>query len=72
MPTMIRPPMSDEDIANRQAMLAKLDSARDNLEAAFQDWPTLTAAQKDAALRATIRVVALLSRLQTFELVAAG
>jgi len=59
----VMPSVSDEDMARRQAMFAKLDNARDALENAWQSWDSLTAAQKDSAMKLSVRVVCGLSRL---------
>jgi hypothetical protein len=57
------PEVSEDDLANRAAMLAKLDAARDDLEAAYTNWASLTDAQRNASLRLLVRVVCGLSRL---------
>jgi hypothetical protein len=66
------PAVSDQDLVRRQTMLDKLDNARDTLESACTNWDTLTAAQKDAALKLTIRVVCGLSRLAIHRYDSAG
>jgi hypothetical protein len=50
--------------ANETTLRSRADAALANLETAYENWPTLTQAQKDAALRLTVRVSAALVRLQ--------
>jgi hypothetical protein len=57
------PDLSEEEIDNRNAALAKLDAARGNLEDAYSNWATLTAAERNDALRLAIRIICGLSRI---------
>lgn len=54
--------------ANLAALLQKAAQAIANLEAADQNWSTLTAGQKDAATRLAVRVCAKLARLAVQQL----
>ncbi|HVE24032.1 MAG TPA: hypothetical protein VNC22_01440 [Sporichthya sp.] len=48
---------------NRADFTAQADQAIATLESAWDNWATLTAAQKDATLKLTVRVVTRLARL---------
>lgn len=49
---------------NDQLLRDRVDQALENLGAAHANWATLTAPQKDAALRLNVRVTLALARLQ--------
>lgn len=49
--------------ANEATLRGRADAAIANLEAAWNGWGSLTAAQKDAALKLTVRVTIALARL---------
>jgi hypothetical protein len=49
--------------ANAATMLDRIGQAISNLETAAANWGTITAVQKDAALKLTVQVVARLARL---------
>lgn len=53
----------DTDTAADKANCDRLAALLSTLETADTNWPTLTAAQKDAALRQTVRATAGLARL---------
>lgn len=50
-------------IENERALRDRADTALQNLEAAWAGWAGLTAAQKDAALKLTVRVTISIARL---------
>lgn len=50
------------DVAT-EGLYSNVDQAVDTLESAWDSWATLSAAQKDAALKLTVRVVTRLARL---------
>ena len=58
--------------ANEGTLRGRVDQAVANLEDAWTNWATLSAAQKDPALRLSVRVAAGLARLQLRKLDSAG
>lgn len=54
----------DARVANEQTLRDRVEGALVSLNAAWTNWATLTAAQKDGALRLNVRVTVALSRLQ--------
>lgn len=52
-----------QEEVTRDEFRTQTDQAIDTLESAWTNWATLTAAQKDATLKLTVRVVTRLARL---------
>jgi hypothetical protein len=67
-----RPPLSAEELERYEQITAKLDAARGLLETAYENWDSLSAAQKDEAMKRTIRAVAALTRFVLYRLDSAG
>lgn len=63
----LHPPPTQEAV-NEASLHTKVKAAIADLEAAAQAWPSLTNAQKDAALRLNVRVTARLARLAVRQL----
>ena len=57
---------------NERALRERADQALTNLEDAWTNWATLTAPQKDAAMRLSVRVNAAVIRLMLRRLDSAG
>lgn len=65
-------PAPNSEIANRQALVDKSLQGRAYFRQQYENWPNLTAAQKDAALRNAMRALANLCALAAGALDDAG
>lgn len=63
---------SPEETIRQEQIMGKLVTARDQLEAAYRNWPELSSEQKDMAMRLAVRAVAGLIRLSIYELESSG
>lgn len=54
----------EAEAANEDTLRSRIDSSLGTLANAWQAWPTLSPAQKDGAMRLTVRVTLALARLE--------